>query len=60
MVQMQQGGRLQNDGRAEESCPANEKRAYASDEAIGGMQVGRSLAPAIQDEQLMPEEHGFG
>ena len=31
---------LQNDGRAEESCPANEKRAYASDEAIGGMQVG--------------------
>jgi hypothetical protein len=23
-------------------------------------QVGRSLAPAIQDEQLMPDEHGFG
>ena len=57
---MQQGGRLQNDGRAEESCPANEKRPYASDEAIGGMQVGGSLAPAIQDEQLLPDEHGFG
>jgi hypothetical protein len=57
---MQQGGRLQNDGRAEESCPANEKRAYARDEAIGGMQVGRSLEPSIQDEQLMPDEHGFG
>jgi hypothetical protein len=24
------------------------------------MQVGRSLAPAIQDEQLLPDEHGFG
>jgi hypothetical protein len=57
---MQQGGRLQNDGRAEESCPADEKRAYGSDEAIAGMQVGRSLAPAIQDEHLMPDEHGFG
>ena len=57
---MQQRGRLQNDGRAEESCPVNEELAYASDEAIAGMQVGGSLAPAIQDEQLLPDEHGFG
>jgi hypothetical protein len=22
--------------------------------------VGRTLAPAIEDEQLMPDQHGFG
>ena len=24
------------------------------------MQVERTLAPAIEDEQLMPDQHGFG
>ena len=25
-----------------------------------GAQVGRTLAAAIQDQQLMPDQHGFG
>ena len=29
-------------------------------DAIGGAQVGCALAPAIEDQQLMPEEHRFG
>jgi hypothetical protein len=35
-------------------------RAQASDDPIRGRQVGRTLAPAMKDEQLMPDQHGFG
>jgi hypothetical protein len=34
--------------------------AQAGDDPIRGTQVGRTLAPTIQDEQLMPDQHGFG
>ena len=46
----------------ERSTPAgrNELRAQAGDDPIRGTQVGRTLAPAIEDEQLMPDQHGFG
>jgi hypothetical protein len=37
----------------------HEKGAEAGDQAIGNAQVGRSLATAIQDEELMPSERGF-
>jgi hypothetical protein len=59
-VEVQQRGRLQNNGRAKETSPANEKSAYAGDETIHSAQVGRSFAPAIQDQQLLPDRHGFG
>jgi hypothetical protein len=39
---------------------AHEQRAQAGDDPIRGTQVGRTLAPAIEDEQLMPDQHGFG
>jgi hypothetical protein len=52
---MQQRGRLQHDGRTQKPCPANEKRTHTRDETIRSAQVGRSLAPAIQDEQLLPD-----
>jgi hypothetical protein len=29
-------------------------------DAIGGAQVGRTLAPAIEDQHLMPKQRGFG
>ena len=59
-VEMQQSGRLQNDGGTENACPAHEKGAQAGDDPIGGMQVGCPLAAAIEDQQLMPDQHGFG
>ena len=31
-----------------------------ADAPIPGTQVWRTLAPAIEDEQLMPDQHGFG
>ena len=52
-VEMQQSGRLQNDGGTNGTCRAHEQGAQAGDDPIRGTQVGRTLAPAIEDEQLM-------
>jgi hypothetical protein len=59
-VEMQQSGRLQNDGGTKDTFRAHEQGAQASDDPIRGTQVGRTLAPAIENEQLMPDQHGFG
>jgi hypothetical protein len=59
-VEMQQSGRLQNDGGTKDTCRAHEQGAQAGDDPIRCTQVGRTLAPAIEDEQLMPDQHGFG
>jgi hypothetical protein len=57
---MQQSGRLQNDGGTENACRAHEKGTQTGDDPIGGAQVGRTLSAAIEDQQLMPDQHGFG
>jgi len=59
-VEMQQSGRLQNDGGTNNTCRAQEQGAQAGDEPIRGTQLGRTLAPSIEDDQLMPDQHGFG
>src|SRR5215469_580356 len=33
--------------------------AHPGDDPIGGAEVGRTLAPAIEDQQLMPHQHGL-
>ena len=57
---MQQGGGLQNDGGTEDACRSHEEGEQTGSDAIGGAKVGRTLAPAIEDQQLMPDERGFG
>ena len=57
---MQQSGRFENDGGTEKACRVQEKGAQAGDDAIGRLQVGGTLAAAIEDQQLMPDQHGFG
>jgi hypothetical protein len=57
---MQQGGRLQNDGGTENAYPAHEKGTQTGDDPISGAQVGRTFAAAIEDQQLMLDQHGFG
>lgn len=42
------------------ACRAHEKSAQAGDETIRGTQVGRTLSTTIEDQQLMPEQCGFG
>jgi len=59
-VEMQQSGRLQNDGGTNNRCRAQEQGAQAGDDPIRGTQVGSTLAPAIKDDQLMPDYHRFG
>jgi hypothetical protein len=56
---MQHGGELQNDGGKEDACRAHEKSEPAGGDAIRSAQVGRTLAPAIEDQQLMPDQRGF-
>src|SRR5262249_23727129 len=57
-VEMQQRRGFEHDGGTDKTSLADEKCAYTSDEAVRDAQVGRSLAAAIQDEQLMPEQNG--
>jgi hypothetical protein len=52
-VEMQQSGRLQNDGGAENACRAHEEGAQTGEDTIRGAQIGRTLAAAIEDQQLM-------
>jgi hypothetical protein len=54
VVEMQQSGRLQNDGGAENADSAHEKSTQTGDDTIRGAQVGCTLAAAIEDQQLMP------
>ena len=51
---------LQNNGGTKDTRRAHEQRAQSGDDAIRGTQFGRALAPAIEDEQLMTDQHGFG
>ena len=60
VVEMQQSGRLQNDGRAEKASPAHEESAQTGDDTVRGSQVARALSAAIKDAQLMFDEHRFG
>jgi hypothetical protein len=59
-MEMQRSGRLQNDGGAENACRAHEKGAQSGDDTIRGAQIGRTLAAAIEDPQLMFDEHRLG
>ena len=58
-MEMQQSG-SQNDGGAENACRAHEKGAQTGDDTIRGVQIGRTLAAAIEDPQLMFDEHRLG
>ena len=59
-VEMQQSGRLQNDGGTENACRAHEKSAQACEDTIRGTKVGRTLSTTMEDQQLMAEQGGFG
>ena len=60
IVETEQSGRLQNDGGTENAYWAYEKSAQTGEDTIRGMQVGRPLSTTIEDQQLVPNQHGFG
>jgi hypothetical protein len=59
-VEMQQSGRLQNDGGTKGTCRAHEQCTHAGNDPIRDMRVGRTFCAPIEDEQLMLDQHGFG
>jgi hypothetical protein len=60
VVEMQQSGRLQNDGDAENAARVHEQGAQTGDNPIRRPQVGRTFPAAIEDAQLMFDEHRLG
>jgi hypothetical protein len=60
IVQVQQGGGPQADGGTEYARWAHEEGAQAGDDPIRGTQVGSPFAAAIEDQQLVPDQHRFG
>ena len=60
LVKAQEGGGLQNDGRTDQSGRLYKQRAAAGDEAIRETEIGRALAGAIEDQELMWDEEGLG
>ena len=60
MLKTQQSRGFQDDGRTQQAGWNNDKRAQTLDQPIRTVQGWRALAPAIQDEQLMPDQDGFG
>ena len=57
---MQESRRLQNDGGTENAGRAHDKGAQTGEDTIRGTQVGCTFATAIEDQQLMPDQYGFG
>src|SRR6516164_4054525 len=60
VVGIEQSRSLQNNGGTENACWAHEKSAQTGDNTIRGAQVGCTLAAAIEDPQLMFDEHRLG
>src|SRR5262249_24484908 len=46
--------------QTEDACRAHEQDEQAGGDVIPGAQVGRTLAPAIEDQQLMADQRGLG
>ena len=53
VVEMEQSGRFQRDGGTQEARPARKQTTETDDDPIGRAQVGRALAAAIEDLELM-------
>jgi hypothetical protein len=50
LVEMQQSGRLQDDGGTQDAGWVHEKDAQAGDDTRGGAEVGSTLAAAIENQ----------
>jgi len=59
-VKIHQGRRLHNNGRPEHPCPANEESTHAGYDTVRGARLGARLATAIEDQELMFDQYGFG
>ena len=57
---MQQGRWLQNYSGSENTCRTHEEGAQSSDNPIRDPEIRSSFAAAVQDQELMSNQHQFG
>jgi hypothetical protein len=60
LVKMQEGRRLQHDGRTDPPGRSHKESTPAGDEPIREAEVGSSVSGTIEDQQLMFDEDGLG
>jgi hypothetical protein len=58
-MELQEGGRFQDDRGTDQSTRAHEKRTHAGDEAIRETEIGCTFPGTIEDHQLVLDEDGF-
>jgi len=59
-VEAQESRSFQNDGRTDQAGRPHPQSAPTGDEAVRKAEMGSALARAIEDQELMFEEHGLG
>jgi len=59
LVEMETRGWLQNNSRTKQAGLADETSAQTRNRPIHWTEIGRALPVTVQNEQLMPQEHGF-
>ena len=59
-MEAQEGGGLQDDRDTDQPTRVHEQRTEAGDHAITESEARRTLPGAIEDQQLLLDEHGFG
>ena len=59
-MELQKSRRFENDGGTQDPRRTQEKCTQTGDDTIRHAQVGRTLATAIEDLQLMLDQHRFG
>jgi hypothetical protein len=60
LVEAQESRRFQNDGGTDQAGRPHQQSAPTGDEAIREAEIGGALAGAMEDQELMFEEHGLG
>ncbi|OLD17670.1 MAG: hypothetical protein AUJ01_08680 [Acidobacteria bacterium 13_1_40CM_3_65_5] len=59
-MEAQERGGFQHDRGPDQPAGAHEERTDAGDDAITEAEMGCTFPGTIEDEQLLPDEHGFG
>jgi hypothetical protein len=58
-MELQKRGGFQDDRAANPAATPHEERTHAGDHAIGGAEVGGTFPGAIEDQELLLDEHGL-
>ena len=60
VMEMEQSGGLQNNRGPQNTCGTHQKSAQSCNHPIRNPKIGSTLSAAIENQQLMSNERGFG